>query len=330
MKVLFIVRSGNHPATRHRVVQYLDYLKKADINSEVVYFPQTIFGWWRLLNRASNFDVVFFQKKRVHPFWLKRFKARGHKLIYDFDDAVMFNSSRHPTPASPLRMRQFISMVKRCDGIIAGNSYLKSLAEPYNQKIWIIPTTVDTSKYPVKSYSSGAPNIILGWIGTSSSLVFLKSLEGVLGKLSQAYKDIKLKIVCSEFFNNPDIEIIKKQWVEKDEAQDVLSFDIGLAPLPDDPWSQGKCATKLLQYLASSVPSVASAVGIHKEIIRDGVNGFLASNDDDWFNKIALLIEDNALRRNLGLATREIVEKYYSVKANAPKLIGILKRIVCE
>ncbi|MFH1230345.1 MAG: glycosyltransferase family 4 protein [Planctomycetota bacterium] len=328
MKVLFVARSGNHPATRYRIIQYLDCLKNSDVHSELVDYPKGIWGWLKLLKKSHNFDIAFFQKKRVPSSWLKRLKIKGLKLIYDFDDAVMFNSSRHPDPESPLRMKHFIEMVKNCDSIIAGNSYLKSLAEPYHKRVWVIPTTIDTSKYPVKSYSQYSDSsIILGWIGGGKSLVFLKSLEPVLERLAKRHKNIQLKIVCNEFFDSANINIIKKQWSENDEINDILSFDIGLAPLPDDPWSRGKCATKLLQYMASGITAVASAVGVHNDIIKDGINGFLASNDDEWFDKLNKLIEDKTLREKSGTAARETVEKSYSVRTNAPKLADILKTV---
>ena len=329
MKVLFVVRAGNHPATRLRVIQYLEYLKDAGIDTEVIPFPSGLLEWWRLLRKAKEPDIVFFQKKRVHRFWLKRLKAKGAKLIYDFDDAVMFNSSRHPIPESPLRMRHFASMVKRCHGIIAGNSYLKSFAEPHNKNIWVLPTTIDTTKYSIKTHTSENPNITLGWIGGGKSLGFLKALQPVMDRIAERHNNVSLKIVCDSFFEGKKMPIIKKAWSEADEAQDVWSFDIGLAPLPDDSWSRGKCATKLLQYMASGIPAVASAVGVHNEIIRNGVNGFLAKNDAEWFDKIKRLIEDKALRQKMGLAARETAEKYYSVKANAPKLAEILKKILC-
>ena len=340
-----MVRAGNHPATRLRVIQYLEYLKDAGIDTAVIPFPSGLMEWWRLLRKAKEPDIVFFQKKRVHRFWLKRLKAKGAKLIYDFDDAVMFNSSRHPIPESPLRMRHFTSMVKRCHGIIAGNSYLKSFAEPHNKNIWILPTTIDTDKYRIKNPTSeiatqsrlsgttrndnkkDVKQVILGWIGGSKSLVFLKALQPVLDRLAESHNNVSLKIVCDSFFEGKKMPIIKKAWSEADEAQDVWSFDIGLAPLPDDSWSRGKCATKLLQYMASGIPAVASAVGVHNEIIRDGVNGFLTKNDNEWLDKINRLIEDKTLRQKIGLAARETVEKYYSVKANAPKLLEIIKGV---
>jgi glycosyltransferase involved in cell wall biosynthesis len=328
MKVLFITRPENHPATRYRIIQYLDSFKNSGINSEIIHFPESILGWVKLLKKSRNFDIIFFQKKRVTPFWLKQLRKKGPKLIYDFDDAVMFNSSRHPNPESPLRMNHFVGMVQNCDGIVAGNSYLKSLAEPYHKHVWIIPTTIDTSKYPIKSYSkiAGSP-ITLGWIGGGKSLVFLKALDSVFKKLAERHKDIRLKIVCNEFFDSHNIEIIKKPWSENEEIMDVSTFDIGLAPLPDDPWSRGKCATKLLQYMTSGIPAVASAVGVHNDIIQDGINGFLASNDDEWVNKLNRLIEDKTLREKSGITARETVNKSYSVQANAPKLIEIFKTV---
>jgi glycosyltransferase involved in cell wall biosynthesis len=369
MKVLFVVRAGNparlddqserkfiradasrsggHPATRLRVIQYLEHLKDAGIDTEVIPFPSGLLEWWRLLRKAKESDIVFFQKKRVHRFWLKRIKAKGAKLIYDFDDAVMFNSSRHPVPESPLRMRHFVSMVKRCHGIIAGNSYLKSLAEPYNKNIWILPTTIDTDKYRIKNTTSeiaarpggyrdarndnkeDMKQMILGWIGGSKSLVFLKALQPMLDRIAEKHSNVALKIVCDSFFESGKMPIIKKAWSEADEAPDVLSFDIGLAPLPDDPWSRGKCATKLLQYMASGIPAVASAVGAHNEIIRDNVNGCLAKNDNEWFDKLSRLIEDVTLRQRLGAAARQTADQNYSVKANAPKLEEILRKILC-
>ncbi|MEW6026866.1 MAG: glycosyltransferase family 4 protein [Planctomycetota bacterium] len=327
MRILFVVRSGNHPATRLRVIQYLGRLKDSDIETEVIPFPSGLLEWWCLLQKAKEFNVVFFQKKRVHKFWLKRLKANGVKIIYDFDDAVMFNSSRHPNPDSPHRIRHFISMVKRCDVIIAGNSYLKSFAEPHNKNIWILPTAVDTDKYQVKQHQEANVGIILGWIGGDKSLVFLKKLQPVLDRIAGMHKNVSLKIVCNAFFDSDKMPIIKKQWSEVDEAQDVLSFDIGLAPLPDDSWSRGKCATKLLQYMASGVSAVASAVGVNNEIISDGVNGFLAGNDNEWFDKLTRLIEDSALRLRLGVAARQTVEQGYSVNVNAQKLAEIIKGV---
>lgn len=327
MKVLFVVRAGNHPATRLRVIQYLGHLKDAHIDSEVMPFPTGLLSWWDLLRKAKESDIVFFQKKRVHKFWLKRLKANGLKLIYDFDDAIMFNSPKHSVQESPLRMSQFISMITNCHGIIAGNSYLRAWAEPHNKNIWILPTPADTDKYTARLPAADDKNIILGWIGGKKTLPFLKSLQPVLDRIFDRHQNISLKIVSNSFFKAHKMPIMNKVWAEEDEAKDVSSFDVGLSPLPDDPWTRGKCAAKLLQYMASGVPPVASPVGIHNDIIQEGLNGFLAKNDEEWVDKICRLIEDKTLRYRMGAAARETTEKSYSVKATAPKIIEILKAV---
>lgn len=325
MKILFLVRDKNHPAPRYRVLQYLPYLNLQGIQSEVANFPSSFVGWWQIVRRLSDFDIVFIQKKRVQPFWLKRLKSKA-RVIYDFDDAVMYNSSRHPNPDSPLRMAQFVNTLKNVDGVIAGNDYLKLLAVPHNPKVWVLPTSIETSRYPIRE-TKASPEIILGWVGGSKSLVFLKTLSIVLDRLYERYPNLRLKIVCNEFFDCARMPVIKKQWSGAEEINDILSFDIGLAPLPDDPWSRGKCATKLLQCMAAGVPSVSAPVGVHKEIVQEGVNGFLARNDDEWIDRIGRLVENETLRRQIGQAGRQTVEKDYSVNASTPKLVALFNEV---
>jgi len=225
-------------------------------------------------------------------------------------------------------MKRFIQMVRHSDGVIAGNSYLKSLTEPHNSRVWILPTSIDLTKYQIKDYERPAgKKIVIGWIGGGKALFCLKQLRPVLERLGKRYNNVELKIICNEFFECESMPVVKKVWREEEESEDVAGCDIGLAPLPDDPWSRGKCATKLLQYMASGVPAVAAPVGVHNEIIKEGVNGLLAKTPDEWFDKISRVIETPALRRDLGLAGRKTFEAGYSFQASAPKLLRILRDV---
>ena len=117
-----------------------------------------------------------------------------------------------------------------------------------------------------------------------------------------------------------NIEFEFVAWKYATEVEDLQNIDIGTMPLNEDVWSRGKCGLKALQYMAAGIPAVCSPVGMNSEIIQDGRNGFLASGEEDWFNKLSLLIEDRGLRQKIGEAGRQTVEEKYSLKINAPKL----------
>jgi glycosyltransferase involved in cell wall biosynthesis len=108
-----------------------------------------------------------------------------------------------------------------------------------------------------------------------------------------------------------DIQVIK--WNLNTEIDDLSEIDIGIMPLPDDEWSKGKCGFKGLQYMAMEIPTVMSAVGVNKEIIEDGSNGFLASTENEWIEKLSLLIESKELRNKFGVNGRKTVVEKYSV-----------------
>jgi glycosyltransferase involved in cell wall biosynthesis len=123
---------------------------------------------------------------------------------------------------------------------------------------------------------------------------------------------------------SPFIRIVKKPWEEAQEVKDLQSFDIGIMPLTDDLWARGKCALKIVQYLAVGVPVVCSPVG-KKDIVRDGVNGFWTTTKREWVDRLGLLIEDPELRKQMGLAGRKIVEERYSLQVVGERLVELFK-----
>ncbi len=318
-KIYFLIQEWSHPASRYRVLQYIPHLKESRIEAKVALFPDSFCAWMKLFSELKDYHIVFVQKKRLWR-WQLWYLARKHiRIVYDFDDAVMFKSPVDGGGRSFKRQRTFSRMVRYSDQIIAGNDYLKSQALPYNKNIVVIPTTIDMSRYTVKDYGKSKENITLGWIGSKSSLPFLKELAPAFDQLASKYNSLELKIICNDFFECNKMPVVKKMWKLEDENSDLHDIDIGLAPLPNHEWTKGKCATKLLQYLAKGIPVVCSPVGIHNEIVKDGVNGLFATSNQEWIDKIKLLIVDKALRERIGLEGRKTVDLSYSLRANAPK-----------
>lgn len=323
-KVYFLIQGWEHPASRYRVLQYLPYLKALQIEPDVSLFPDSFFQWMKLFSRLQKYDILFVQKKRLWRWQLWYLKRKRVRIIYDFDDAIMFKSPADGGGRSFKRRRTFARMARYSDWIIAGNQYLRSQALPYNKNVSIIPTAIDTNRYTVKDYGRRKEKITLGWIGSKSSIPFLRELTPAFDRLASWHKSLELKIICNEFFDCNTMPVIKKMWSLEDENTDLQDIDIGLAPLPNHEWTRGKCATKLLQYLSVGIPVVCSPVGVHNEIIREGINGVFAASREEWAEKITLLAGDDALRRHIGSEGRKTVDAFYSLKANIPKFIGII------
>jgi len=169
--------------------------------------------------------------------------------------------------------------------------------------------------------------VTLGWIGDHGSIHYLEKMKPLFEEVGEKYPQVELKIVCDAFFDCEHMKVIKKPWNSEHEVTDLQSFDIGIMPLMDDPWSWGKCGLKIVQYQGVGVPVVCTPVGINRDLVEDGVNGFWAKDPRDWVERLSTLIEKADLRKEMGQEGRERVLKKYSIQACAPRLFSILQRV---
>jgi glycosyltransferase involved in cell wall biosynthesis len=281
----------------------------------------------KFYNTLSRYDILYLHRRLIFPpeFWYLRQKA--NRIVYDFDDAVMYNSSGSKSPYSLSRRAKFAYLTKRVDLVIAGNRFLKSEVLRYNPHVEVIPTSIDLSRYSLKEDWHPKGPITIGWLGSSSTLKYLKVLLPTFEKLYQKYQNLRLKIVCDQFLDGIDLPVIKKRWSSEGEIEDLKSFDIGVSPLSDDLWSRGKCGLKILQYYGVGIPVVCTPVGVNKDVVKDGVNGFWAKDEQDWEDSLLKLIQEEGLRREMGIKGRETVERSFCIEVNAPRMLEILKKV---
>jgi glycosyltransferase involved in cell wall biosynthesis len=327
MKIAFLVTGLDAPSARYRVLQYLPFLEKEGCISEVYMIPKKYWERIKLFREMKNYDIVFLQKRLLNPVWGHILRKNSRRLIYDFDDAVMFRDSNKKNYSSGKRKNNFLRIVKNSDIIIAGNEYLKAFAVKENPNTFIIPTSIDMDRYIERPSVVSSESVVLGWIGSSSTLSYLEKMKNVWDALYDRFSNVRLKIVADKFFDCDRIPVIKKQWRYEEEIDDLHSFDIGLMPLTDDPWSRGKCGFKLLQYMAVGIPAVCSPVGVNRTIVTDGVNGFWANDDAEWIEKIGALISNDKLRLQMGKIARETVLKRYSVDIAIKQLLKLLNTL---
>lgn len=329
MRVLFLIQGLQHPASRYRVLQFLPGLRRAGIEPHVRVYPKSRAEWEACQQEARTASLLFVQKKRIPGRRLNTVRKLGLPILYDLDDAVMFASSRHLTHRSSTRWRRFRRMTLGCAAVAAGNGYLAELASRFCPRVEVIPTSIPLDRYPLHDHAREDEGLRLGWIGGRKSLVFLRELAPLLERLGRRHPGLRLRIICNEFFELRNVAVEKVPWREEEEAEQVAGVDIGLAPLPDDPWSRGKCATKLLQCMSVGIPCVASAVGAHREVVRAG-EGLLAADEAEWEQHLEALLQDSELRARMGQAARRRVQEAYCVAASLPKLIKLIREIARE
>lgn len=336
LRVLFIPITGMRGASsRYRVYQYLPFLERSGILPFVARIPSSQrLGKWtgliRALKLASQVDVVFIQKRALDVRVLQLIRAVKNRLIYDFDDAVY--ASAPPFELDPRVLtktrKNLTAVLHHSRLIIAGNAHLAAYAQQYNNNVAMIPTCIDTDKVRPRD-EPPADELVIGWIGNSENLRYLQILEGLFARLASTYgSKLVLRVVSGKPYSSESLlNVDNRTWTLDTEMSDLRSFHIGLSPLADDEWTRGKCGFRALQYMATGIPTVVSPVGVNREIIDDGVNGFLAQTDEEWFARVSQLIEGEQLRRRLGLRGRSTVEREYSLAVALPKFVAALKEV---
>jgi glycosyltransferase involved in cell wall biosynthesis len=210
--------------------------------------------------------------------------------------------------------------------VIVGNDYLGERARQAGaRRVELLPTVVDTSRYTVTLTAPSQP-LTIGWMGSPSTAPYLHFVAPVLQRMIDSYG---LRVVA--IGANPDqlrgLAFEVRSWSEELEVDEIHRFDIGIMPLPDEPFERGKCGYKLIQYMACGKPVVASAVGTNTILVRQGINGFLARTELEWLEALEYLVNDPPLRHRMGTSGRMMVEREYSLRATAPRLAGLLRSV---
>lgn len=344
MRALFVVphRLGRNPGQRFRFEQYLPHLRQAGVDcvvanllderdDRIFYSPgryaakAALFArtFWRRMGHARSakkFDVVFVYREAFMTgttVFEKILKNSGAKFIYDFDDAIWIPdvSEANRRLAFLKRPEKTNEIIALSDLVLAGNDYLRGHALKFNPNAVVMPTTVDTDEYRPRPRT---PNekIVVGWSGSPTTVPHFEQAQAVWTALADKYRDkIAFRLIGDGRYRNEALNLQGLEWTPERERETINSFDVGVMPLPDNPWTRGKCGLKGLTYMAFEKPTVMQNVGVNPQIVSDGENGFLADGVDEWVEKISALVESEELRLKLGKAGRETVLRRYSVEA---------------
>lgn len=304
--LLFVSKGEDSSSTRYRALQFFPLWREAGFEAAHVTASGGLGAILNMLRQARHADVVIVLRKTFPAaiLWLLRRVSR--RLIFDFDDAIFCNTDGS---SSPTRMTRFKAMTQVCDHVFAGNAFLASHAKAINPNTSVIPTCVDVARY-AGSARQPTEHIDVVWIGSHSTRKYLLEALPWLAGAAALSKALRLKIIADFDLPGRGVDTCPIAWQAETEANDLASAHIGIAPLRNDDWSRGKCALKVLQYMAAGLPVVSSRAGANAEVIEDGVEGFLVENDDEGAARLRQLAEDPPLRQRMGEAGRRRVAGY--------------------
>jgi len=299
MKLLVITNNPNRASFRQRIGVYLDILRDNDIHCEVFKLPSHFLARLKFFRRAAGFDGVFLHKKKLNLFdaiWIRRY---SQKLIYNFDDAIMY-SDKIPDRNSPSNFIPFRRTVRLADMVITGSEYLAEHARKFNLNVNVLPIGLRVSDYKLDCPAKSDNKIRLVWIGSKSTLEYLAEIKPALEKIGSRFNNVVLRIVCDDFFDLQKMPVEKRLWSKNTRGTDLATSDIGLAPLPYNRFTRGKCSFKVLEYSSAGLPVVASPVGTNTKYVKNGVTGFLVADTRQWIDRITELIGSPNLRKRMG------------------------------
>lgn len=347
MRLLLLTRYDRLGASsRVRSLQYLPFLEarewQIDVSPlfsnayvEALYkkdsrWRQVVSGYWKRLEalaRAGSYDLVWIEKE-LFPFMpaiaeqlLTIFRV---PYVVDYDDALFHRYDCHDRWLVRKALNRKIDVVmKNAAVVVVGNDYLAQRARTAGaRRVEIIPTVVDLDRYTAVERRH-TPPITIGWIGSPVTSCYLHDIAPVLESLT-CNLDVRIVAVGANPTVIEGLPIEARPWSEKTEVQSIQAFDIGIMPLPDEPWEHGKCGYKLIQYMACGLPVVASPVGVNVDIVKHGVSGFMAGKRCEWEQALRHLLEDGDLRMSMGAQGRRRVEEWYSLQVQAPRLEGLM------
>lgn len=354
LRILFLPKySRDVASTRYRFLQYIPYLQdkynvKCEVSpffkegylkkrfdlGEINYFDfiKSLISRLKAVLSAKNYDLVFLYCEAVpyFPLIMERLLKKSRVIFaYDFDDAIFHNYDRHPNALVRLLFRNKIKKVlSMVNLVVAGNAYLAEYARKVNQNVFIVPTVIDIDRYPVKNHKlKKDKEFVIGWIGSPTTAAYLNPIFNVLNRFCSERK-AKVDLIGSGKIAGIGKDFKIHEWSENTEIEILLSFDVGIMPLPNTPWACGKCGFKLIQYMACGLPVVASPVGVNNDIVENNINGFLAETDQQWYDFLTILYENINLRKSMGEAGRSKVAGKYSLQSKAHDLAVILDKAI--
>ena len=353
IKVAALTSGKKTPSTRYRIRQHIsslakrgievrEYLPWIDKDKGVPGWPHNarqrlmaailpIYAGWQLGKMAALVPGII-SSRMCQITWISRHLFPGYPtlefllkkpIILDVDDAVWL--------MPPCGTNSAAALARRSEMVMVGNRFLAEWYRQYSSNVHIVPTAVDAEHYvPAQAGKRDANRFVVGWIGSSGNLPNVESIATVLAKFLQNNKESHFLYVSDRPGHFPGLssnQVTFIPWSEENEVSCLQKMDVGLMPLADTDLNRGKCAFKMLQYMACGLPVIVSPVGVNSEILELGELGFAAWHFEEWMDALTLFNKERDIGHRMGLIGRNVILKYYDRKIIVEKIADIIRKV---
>ncbi len=326
LRVLVITRKPNSASFEQRIKNHIEPLRAYGVEVDVLVYPRSIIEQFKVMAVAKQYQVVWWHRHllpRLQLWWLRRCSRH---LVYDFDDPLCF--STREDGHSFIRRRRFAALLKACDAAMVGSHYLSDLAQEHCDNVHLIPMAISLPPPPPPRHRHDSTELL--WLGSESTQKYLESIRPALERIGEIRQDIRLRLVAHRPMEFGKLPVEFVQWSYETQEKALLEADIGLCPMPDTPWTKGKCPYKVLQYMAYGMPWVGSAVG--ENLASAGEpgtqmqRGYCAQTTDEWVSRIVELADCSEPER-IGMAARSYIESTHERSQIAARIASTLKQV---
>jgi glycosyltransferase involved in cell wall biosynthesis len=348
--------SSKGPSSRYRIFNYLEYYKEAGYSVRV--YP--LFGDWYLdciWQRRAKWKILhkiiyaYFKRlllmlsmpsnsiayigAELFPYlpygFEKIFKLKKVKYLIEFDDAIFHYYDMHSSKyIRNILGNKTAKAIANASYVITGAEYLTNFASKYNPSVIEIPTTIDAEKY-TNNELINTGEFVIGWIGSFSQSIHIVNLLPVFKRLSENYT-YTLRLVGFDKYLEKHLESIPYEiieWTDDSEIIEMSKFSVGIMPLDDTPFSNGKCAFKLVQYMGVGIPTISTPLVSNVNINRDSANIF-ALTPEEWYLAFEKVFQNKEHYIKVGRKNKEIAMEYYTIQANYTKHLSVFNLLLTD
>ena len=335
LKILYVTErteAENGQTVRYRIYNLREALHgEAETRFEIIEY-----GIYKDDSCIAWADIIVLMRVEWSPMvdtLIKRAKRGGIPVAYDIDDIIFlqkylerFCGILKDDIDKSLDMfgdkfRRQEMTFSSADFCTTSTPFIAGIMESEGKRAYVIHNGLNRRQIEIAGRIKKEKKPATRYIGYLSGSAthnqdFLQAVPA-LTRILEEYKDVKLNIV-GYFDTDNLLQVLVKRmktalFMKWDRLLRYSSSNyINIAPLDiSNPFCHAKSELKYFEAAIVGVPTVASATDTYKQCVVSGVNGILASNENEWYVSMKALLDDEKLYENIREnGYKQVIENY--------------------